>query len=202
MTPSAAFLEDRGVVRVSGEDAASFLQGLLTNDVETLEPGEARYAGLLTPQGKILFDMIVVRVAERRRRRPSSSTAPPRRRPISPSGSASTSCAPRSRSPTRAPRAPSSPSGARRRGAGGRGRLRRPARSAPRLEGDPAARGGRRLRDGAAAPTRRCASTSVVPKGGVDFAYGDAFPHDANFDLLNGVDFQRAATSGRRSCRA
>ncbi len=34
MTNTAALLEDRGVVRVSGEDAASFLQGLLTNDVE------------------------------------------------------------------------------------------------------------------------------------------------------------------------
>ena len=62
MSNKAAYLEDRGVVRVSGEDAPSFLQGLLTNDVQTLKPGEARYAGLLTPQGKILFDMIVVRV--------------------------------------------------------------------------------------------------------------------------------------------
>ena len=62
MTNTAALLDDRGVVRVSGEDAASFLQGLLTNDVEQLGPGEARYAGLLSPQGKILFDMIVVRV--------------------------------------------------------------------------------------------------------------------------------------------
>ncbi|MBV8594336.1 MAG: folate-binding protein, partial [Caulobacteraceae bacterium] len=58
-----ALLEDRGVVRVSGEDAVSFLQGLLTNDVEKLECGEARYAGLLTPQGKILFDLLVVRDA-------------------------------------------------------------------------------------------------------------------------------------------
>ncbi len=55
-------LDDRGIIRVTGEDAATFLQGLLTNDVEKLDPGEARYAGLLTPQGKILFDMIVVRV--------------------------------------------------------------------------------------------------------------------------------------------
>ena len=48
---------------MSGEDATSFLQGLLTNDVERLHPNEARYAALLTPQGKILFDMIVVRAA-------------------------------------------------------------------------------------------------------------------------------------------
>ena len=102
MHKKAAMLEDRGVVSVSGADAAGFLQGLLTNDVEGLEPGEARYAALLTPQGKILFDMIVVR-APGARSLPISSTARRRRRPISPSGSASTSCAPRSRSPTRAP---------------------------------------------------------------------------------------------------
>ena len=63
MHKKAARLEDRGVISVSGEDATSFLQGLLTNDVERLHPSEARYAALLTPQGKILFDMIVVRAA-------------------------------------------------------------------------------------------------------------------------------------------
>ena len=36
-----------------------------------------------------------------------------------------------------------------------------------------------------------------VPKGGVDFAYGDAFPHDANFDLLNGVDFEKGCYVGQ-----
>ena len=61
MHKKAAMLEDRAVIRASGEDATSFLQGLLTNDIERLHPSEARYAALLTPQGKILFDMIVVR---------------------------------------------------------------------------------------------------------------------------------------------
>ncbi|MBV8661619.1 MAG: folate-binding protein, partial [Hyphomicrobiales bacterium] len=61
MTRKSAFLEDRGVVRVSGEDAAGFLHNLVTNDVEALEIGQARYAALLTPQGKILFDFLVVR---------------------------------------------------------------------------------------------------------------------------------------------
>ena len=62
MSQNAVFLEDRGVVRVGGEDAESFLQGVLTNDVEKLGRREARYAGLLTPQGKILFDFLVVRL--------------------------------------------------------------------------------------------------------------------------------------------
>ncbi|GGD46958.1 folate-binding protein [Erythrobacter arachoides] len=57
-------LTSRAVVRVSpaaeGEDAAGFLQGLLTNDVGGRDAaGGPIYAGLLTPQGKALFDMIV-----------------------------------------------------------------------------------------------------------------------------------------------
>jgi hypothetical protein len=36
-----------------------------------------------------------------------------------------------------------------------------------------------------------------VPKGGVDFAYGDAFPHEANFDLINGVDFKKGCYVGQ-----
>src|SRR5579871_768395 len=62
-TTRRTFLNDRGIVLVEGEDAATFLQGLVTNDVEALPEGEARYAALLSPQGKILFDMLVFRVA-------------------------------------------------------------------------------------------------------------------------------------------
>jgi folate-binding protein YgfZ len=36
-----------------------------------------------------------------------------------------------------------------------------------------------------------------VPQGGLDFAYGDAFPHDANFDLINGVDFRKGCYVGQ-----
>ena len=36
-----------------------------------------------------------------------------------------------------------------------------------------------------------------APKGGLDFAYGDVFPHDANFDLLNGVDFDKGCYVGQ-----
>ncbi len=51
-------LADRAVIRLSGEDVADFLQGLVTNDVTGDLPV---YAGLLTPQGKALFDFIVWR---------------------------------------------------------------------------------------------------------------------------------------------
>jgi folate-binding protein YgfZ len=55
-----AELKSRALVRVAGPDWRNFLQGLLTQDVETLAPGEARFAALLTPQGKLMFDLFVV----------------------------------------------------------------------------------------------------------------------------------------------
>src|SRR5438309_8603627 len=56
----AALLPDRGVVKVDGEDVRRFLNGLLTADVTKVAPGAPRYAALLTPQGKIIVDCIVV----------------------------------------------------------------------------------------------------------------------------------------------
>lgn len=55
-----AELKSRALIRVAGPDWRSFLQGQLTQDVETLAAGEARFAGLLTPQGKLMFDLFVV----------------------------------------------------------------------------------------------------------------------------------------------
>jgi folate-binding protein YgfZ len=54
-----AHLSERGVVRVSGEDARTFLDGLLTCDMDRVAPDKPRLGALLTPQGKILFDFIV-----------------------------------------------------------------------------------------------------------------------------------------------
>ena len=51
---------DRGVLAVSGADRASWLQGLVTNDVAALKDGETRYAAYLTPQGRMITDMTVV----------------------------------------------------------------------------------------------------------------------------------------------
>jgi hypothetical protein len=53
-------LADRSLVEVSGPDRTSFLQGLLSQDVETLAPGEVRYGALLTPQGRLLFDLLLI----------------------------------------------------------------------------------------------------------------------------------------------
>jgi len=55
-SPTATTLTDRAVIRLSGDDVRDFLQGLVTSDVEGSLPV---WAGLLTPQGKCLFDFIV-----------------------------------------------------------------------------------------------------------------------------------------------
>src|SRR5947209_4577307 len=55
----AAFLPDRGVVKVSGESARDFLNGLVTTDVGLLQPGLGRFGALLTPQGKIVVDFLI-----------------------------------------------------------------------------------------------------------------------------------------------
>ena len=46
---SLAILPDRGVLEVAGPDRAAFLQGLVSNDVTHLAPGEAAWSALLTP---------------------------------------------------------------------------------------------------------------------------------------------------------
>ncbi|MDG2520020.1 folate-binding protein YgfZ [Caulobacter segnis] len=57
---SIARLSSRALIRFSGLDWRTFLQGQLTQDVSTLQPGEARFAALLTPQGRLMFDLFVV----------------------------------------------------------------------------------------------------------------------------------------------
>ena len=56
---AATTLIDRAVLRLSGEDVRGFLQGLVTHDLALLEPGRPLWAGLLTAQGKALFDFIL-----------------------------------------------------------------------------------------------------------------------------------------------
>ncbi len=60
MTMSQLRLTDRALVRVSGDDWRGFLQGLLTQDVESLADGELRYGALLTPQGRLLVDLFLL----------------------------------------------------------------------------------------------------------------------------------------------
>jgi folate-binding protein YgfZ len=197
MSRKAASLDDRGIVSVSGADAAGFLQGLLTNDVERLEPGEARYAGLLTPQGKILFDMIVVRA-------PGSDGAAYL---LDCAAVQAADLAKRlgfyklrakvaifDESATRAVAAfwggePAAVEGGvlyadpRDPRLGWRAILPRPIAAA--------------LGSGHAGEYEGLRIGVVAAKGGIDFTYGDAFPHDANLDLLHGVDFDKGCYVGQ-----
>jgi tRNA-modifying protein YgfZ len=196
MHKKAAMLEDRAVIRVSGEDATSFLQGLLTNDVERLHPSEARYAALLTPQGKILFDMIVVRAPGEEPSYLIDCTAGQATDLAKRLGfyklRAKVAIADMSADQALAAfwgaEAPHIDEGVlyadpRDPRLGWRAILPRPTAAALGSEHVNEYEG-LRIAVGA-------------PKGGLDFAYGDAFPHDANFDLLHGVDFDKGCYVGQ-----
>lgn len=58
-------LAGRGIIAISGDPAADFLQGLITNDIGRVSPTMAIYAALLTPQGKFLHDFFIVRHKDR-----------------------------------------------------------------------------------------------------------------------------------------
>ncbi|HEY2904936.1 MAG TPA: glycine cleavage T C-terminal barrel domain-containing protein [Vicinamibacterales bacterium] len=62
----AAFFEreNRGRIVVSGRDRASYLHGLLTNDIASLAAGEGRYAAYLTPQGRMIADLFVYELGD------------------------------------------------------------------------------------------------------------------------------------------
>jgi folate-binding protein YgfZ len=201
MHKKAATLEDRGVLSVSGAEATSFLQGLLTNDVERLGPSEARYGALLTPQGKILFDMIVVRALDGDEPSYLIDCAAAQAADLAKRLGFYRLRAKVAITDVSADRAIVAFWGDER----------------PNVEGllvegllyaDP-----RDPRLGWRAIVPRPAAAAVglehvneyeglriavgAPKGGLDFAYADAFPHDANLDRLHGVDFDKGCYVGQ-----
>jgi folate-binding protein YgfZ len=196
MTKRAAFLDDRGVVRVSGPDAPSFLQGLLTNDVDRLGAGEARYAALLSPQGKILFDLLVVR-------------APPAAGEFlldCPAALAGDLVKRLALYKLRANVVVADESADHGVIAYWRGEPENAPGGVFYADPRAGALGHRAILPRAKAVAVGEASVAEyealrislgVPKGGVDFAYGDAFPHDADMDLFHGVDFQKGCFVGQ-----
>jgi tRNA-modifying protein YgfZ len=60
----SALLNGRAILNVTGEDAESFLQNLITTDLDSLQAGKLRPGALLSPQGKILFEFLVSRSAD------------------------------------------------------------------------------------------------------------------------------------------
>ena len=53
--------EDRGLLYLNGEDVKEFLQNLITNDIEKVTDEMSCFAALLTPQGKYLFDFLIIK---------------------------------------------------------------------------------------------------------------------------------------------
>jgi folate-binding protein YgfZ len=203
----AALLPDRGVVKVVGHDARKFLNGLVTADIGEVAPGHARFAALLTPQGKIIADFITVEAE------PADG------------GGFFLDC-PRALAPTLTQRldfyklraklviedlsetlgvlAVWDDQGG---GAGADteyglcyGDPRLPALGRrcmlpPHRAADAAAELGAELVEPASYEAHRIALG--VPRGGLDFVYGDAFPHESDMDQFGGVDFDKGCFIGQ-----
>ena len=60
-TEKVYILEDRGILYINGPDSEKFLQNLISNDIQKVNESKSCFASLLSPQGKFLFDFIVVR---------------------------------------------------------------------------------------------------------------------------------------------
>jgi len=198
----AAFLPDRGVVKVSGSDARDFLNGLLTTDVTLLRPGLGRFGALLTPQGKITTDFLITEA------------------PSGHGGGFLIDC-PRALAQALADKLGfyklrakvsvenlSDSLGVLAAWDGDAALKPDLAFADPRevalgwrilvpetLAQKAADLIGAELVDSTAYDAHRIASG--VPRGGLDFIYGDAFPHETNMDRLHGVDFDKGCYVGQ-----
>jgi tRNA-modifying protein YgfZ len=196
----AALLPDRGVVKVAGDGARNFLHGLVTADLLKLAPGTARFCALLTPQGKIIADFIVVETADGGGflldiPRALGATLVEklniyklRAKVVIEDLSVGLGVlAAWDRSGTTEhglcyadPRLPA---------------LGMRAIVPPHLAADAAADLGATLVDASEYEAYRIALG--VPQGGIDFSYGDAFPHETDMDQFGGVDFGKGCYVGQ-----
>jgi folate-binding protein YgfZ len=198
----AALLPDRGVVKVAGDGARNFLQGLVTADVVKLEPGEACFGALLTPQGKIIADFII---AEAPANDGGGFFLDVSRALVAALVQKLNLYKLRAKvviedlSETLGVLAAWDGSGQTRQGlsyadprlpALGR-RVMLPLH----LAGNAAAELGATMVDAAEYEAHRIALG--VPAGGLDFSYGDAFPHETDMDQLGGVDFAKGCYVGQ-----
>jgi tRNA-modifying protein YgfZ len=205
----AALLPGRGVVKVVGDGARSFLHGLLTADIQNLKIGDARFCALLTPQGKIIADFIVAEAPAQDGGgfffdSPRAMTAPLieklnlyklRAKLIIEDLSEvlGVLAAWDNGVPARAPEGskkiglsyadPRTPT------------LGLRVMLPPHLAATAASSLGAILLDASDYEAHRIALG--IPQGGVDFRYGDAFPHEADMDQLAGVDFQKGCYVGQ-----
>ncbi|MCJ2140200.1 YgfZ/GcvT domain-containing protein [Methylobacterium sp. E-066] len=184
-----ALLPDRALVTVTGPEAAALLQGVLTCNVETLEDAEARLGALLAPQGKILFDFLISRIPDGFR----LDTALDRAADL-----AKRLTLYRLRAQVAIAVDPTVAVAASWAGAS-------PAVETGTVADTRHVDLGARLyaaegafsADAAEADYHRHRIQLAVPEGGRDYAYGDAFPHEAMMDQLGGVDFRKGCYVGQ-----
>jgi tRNA-modifying protein YgfZ len=198
----AALLPDRGVIKVVGDGARDFLHGLVTADILALAPGTARFCALLTPQGKIVADFIVTEAPAKDGGGffldvPRAVTAALvgklnlyklRAKVLIEDLSEILGVlavwdgggVPKHGLAYADPRLPS---------------LGVRAMLPPHLARTAAAELGADFVDAGAYEAHRIALG--VPQGGVDFSYGDAFPHESDMDQLGGVDFRKGCYIGQ-----
>ncbi|MEJ2124782.1 MAG: folate-binding protein [Alphaproteobacteria bacterium] len=203
-----ALLVDRGLVEVAGSDATDFLQGLVTNDVDHEQEGEALFAGLLTPQGKILCDFFVIR------REAKVYWLECARAQAGDLVKRLTMYKLRAKI-TVADRTDEFAIAASWGAEGASGVSAIPALAASVVSyADPrfAPLGWRHIlpatdaasfseNAGAAAADEAAYHAHriglFVPQGGVDYIYGESFPHESGYDSLNGVDFEKGCYVGQ-----
>jgi folate-binding protein YgfZ len=198
----AALLPDRGVVKVAGDDARRFLNGLATNDMEKVGPGHAIFTALLTPQGKIIVDFIAAEAGPddgggffldcpralaaalveklnfyKLRAKITVEDLSQALGVMAVWDGASLSDFGLSYPDPRLP------------ALGARTIL------PSDLAAEAAADLGATLTDAEAYDAHRIALG--VPRGGMDFIYGDTFPHEADMDQLAGVDFDKGCYVGQ-----
>ena len=198
----AAFLPDRGVVKVSGDGARDFLNGLVTTDVTLLRPGLGRFGALLTPQGKIVVDFLITEA-------PSGHGGGflldcPRalaqgladklgfyklRAKVAVENLSDSLGVLASWDGEFAMKPDLAFADPRNEALGWR--ILVPEQLAQKV----ADLIGADLVDSAAYDAHRIALG--VPRGGLDFMYGDAFPHETNMDRLHGIDFDKGCYVGQ-----
>jgi len=184
-----ALLPDRAVVTVTGEEATGLLQGVVTCNVETLEPGEARLGALLTPQGKVLFDFLISRIEGGYRLDTEATRAPDLLKRLT---------LYRLRAKATLALDPTIGIAAAWDGAGTA--MDTDAVTDGRLAGL-----GTRLYAAQGAFSADATQANYhthriglgIPEGGRDFAFSDAFPHEALMDQLGGVDFRKGCYVGQ-----
>jgi folate-binding protein YgfZ len=195
MAPAkSALLSDRGVLRITGEDAERLLQGIVTNDMGALARQPAIHAALLTPQGKILFDFFVVKTGNGfLLETPREKAAEFVKRlqlyrlrakvEIADASSAYGVLAAWGSPPEAAAGILSFPD-PRFADLGWRMLVETTSTSDSAATAEPDAYHAHRIALG-------------VPEGGKDYPFGDAFPHEADLDLLHGVSFDKGCFVGQ-----